>query len=330
MNRLSLESENFLKLYLNTLFRVKRKFVEFFRIDMNFINSKRIPDPGGSSKLIASAIKLGAPILISRFGTTESEFCLQYRSFSTDGFEESVGIDNLWKLSGVYPKTILQSSDFFSIYTNSAKQIDLCGVRRTFDEYSYWRSESQMLTNFAAQSNVMDIEGFDAVFLENPWTHALVGKRVLIIHPFADTIESQLKILRAKPLQANWLPDFDSIVLKAPQTLSAQSVSNKDNWTNRLNDLTLKISKLDFDVALIGCGAYGLPIGAHVKNLGKVAIHIGGSLQLIFAIRGQRWEKKLNAVLACNQIEVWNWPMESDTPINASSVEGGAYWGPTN
>jgi hypothetical protein len=36
------------------------------------------------------------------------------------------------------------------------------------------------------------------------------------------------------------------------------------------------IDCLEFDVALIGAGAYGLPLAACVKRLGKKAIHMGG------------------------------------------------------
>ena len=39
------------------------------------------------------------------------------------------------------------------------------------------------------------------------------------------------------------------------------------------------IAEIDFEVALIGCGAYGLPLAAHVKRLGKKAVHLGGATQ---------------------------------------------------
>ena len=39
-----------------------------------------------------------------------------------------------------------------------------------------------------------------------------------------------------------------------------------------------EIQMHEFDVCLIGCSAYGLPLAAAVKNMGKQAIHIGGPL----------------------------------------------------
>ena len=47
-----------------------------------------------------------------------------------------------------------------------------------------------------------------------------------------------------------------------------------------------QMDQTDYDIALIGCGAYGFPLAAHAKRMGKQAIHMGGSLQLLFGIRG--------------------------------------------
>lgn len=46
-----------------------------------------------------------------------------------------------------------------------------------------------------------------------------------------------------------------------------------------------EIDKQDYDIALIGCGAYGFPLAAHIKRSGKKAIHLGGALQLLFGIK---------------------------------------------
>ena len=50
-----------------------------------------------------------------------------------------------------------------------------------------------------------------------------------------------------------------------------------------------EIAHRDFDVALIGAGAYGLFLATECKRLGKVGIHIGGATQLLFGILGKRW-----------------------------------------
>ena len=79
-----------------------------------------------------------------------------------------------------------------------------------------------------------------------------------------------------------------------------------------------------FDVALIGAGAYGLPLSAHVKRSGKVAIHLGGALQILFGIKGRRWEAMPQISRFFN--EAWVRPGAGETPDGNAKIEGGCYW----
>ena len=89
------------------------------------------------------------------------------------------------------------------------------------------------------------------------------------------------------------LPDFELITLKAVQSIGGINEQGFGNWFEGLEWMKSEIDKIDYDVALIGCGAYGFPLAAHVKRKGKMAVHIGGKLQLFFGIRGKRWENPL-------------------------------------
>ncbi len=85
-----------------------------------------------------------------------------------------------------------------------------------------------------------------------------------------------------------------------------------------------EIDKHDYDIALIGCGAYGFPLAAHVKRRGKKAVHLAGTLQLLFGIIGSRWEHDE----LYNQLfnEYWCRPNENEKPQTANHVENGCYW----
>jgi len=50
------------------------------------------------------------------------------------------------------------------------------------------------------------------------------------------------------------------------------------------------IQQKDFDVALIAAGGLSIPIASTIKNMGKVAIDLGGHLQVLFGVIGQRWQ----------------------------------------
>ena len=86
-------------------------------------------------------------------------------------------------------------------------------------------------------------------------------------------------------------------------------------------------SKCDFDVAIIGCGAYGFPLAAEIKRMGKCAVHLGGATQLLWGITGRRWIQG-NYHNFSNDVvnNYWVRPMDCEKPINAEEVEGGCYW----
>ena len=85
--------------------------------------------------------------------------------------------------------------------------------------------------------------------------------------------------------------------------------------------------KIEFDVAIVGCGAYGFPLAAKLKQAGKQAIHLAGATQLLFGIKGKRWEEDPAFEYVRKFFnEAWVYPDETEKPKNASVVEGGCYW----
>jgi hypothetical protein len=83
----------------------------------------------------------------------------------------------------------------------------------------------------------------------------------------------------------------------------------------------------DFDFAIIGCGGYSLLILDYIKQLKIPCIHLGGSTQLIFGIRGKRWDLDENFSKS-NWYGTDNWtrPLEHEIPKLSNLVENGCYW----
>jgi hypothetical protein len=160
---------------------------------------------------------------------------------------------------------------------------------------------------------------------KDPWTQVLEGKKILVIHPFNETIESQYFNNRKNLFEdKRVLPEFKSLeTIKAVQTLAG----NKDNfndWFEALGYMKNEINKKDFDIAIIGCGAYGFPLAAHVKRIGKKAVHLGGPTQLLFGIKGKRWVERDDFKSIINDYFVY--PDNNDKPQNSIKVEDGCYW----
>ncbi len=88
------------------------------------------------------------------------------------------------------------------------------------------------------------------------------------------------------------------------------------------------IKELDFDVALLGCGGYGIPLASYIRNtLKKSAIYVGGGLQLLFGVTGKRW---LTHPIIRRESEredsLWTRPSEAEKIHQNTMIEGGCYW----
>ena len=95
-------------------------------------------------------------------------------------------------------------SDFFDVNYRALKQIDVLG--------SYIANEKYFKKELANAKKV-NLDGYYAPFYyKDPWTKELAGKRVLVIHPFADDILSQYKNHRTQIWKdPDILPEFELI-----------------------------------------------------------------------------------------------------------------------
>ncbi len=98
------------------------------------------------------------------------------------------------------------------------------------------------------------------------------------------------------------------------------------DWFEALDYMKEEIEKKKFDVCILGFGAYGFPLAAHVKRMGKKAIHLGGVTQMLFGIKGKRWEDYSFYPYTNLFSEHWVRPSDKERPDNALKVENACYW----
>ena len=120
------------------------------------------------------------------------------------------------------------------------------------------------------------------------------------------------------------LPEFELKTLKAIQTIAGETDDRFETWFDALEYMYQEAMKIDFDIAILGCGAYGLPLAAKLKKAGKQAIHMGGVTQILFGIKGRRWLDNPRTGIVFN--DAWTFPRESETPKNCNVVENHCYW----
>ena len=151
-------------------------------------------------------------------------------------------------------------------------------------------------------------------------------KKLLVIHPFSESIKYQYKNNREYLFNnKDVLPEFQLITLKSVQSI-AGTKTDFNTWFEAYEYMCNKIKEIEFDIALIGAGAYGLPLAKYVKDIGKKAIHLGGVTQILFGIKGKRWEEVYKDSTSKIFNDKWIKPFESEKPENYKLIENGCYW----
>lgn len=272
------------------------------------------------------------PLMCAKFGTTELGVVCAYeikhsyplKAYLDDFLHGRVSVyhknilDSLCRLSGFFPNNLQLGEKFYNLVLEDMREIDVLA------SYIY---EEKYINKYLNCVKV-DLDGYYAPFMwQNPWTKYLKGKKVLVVHPFVDSIRYQYEHNRDKLFDnPDVLPEFKELLtVKAVQTISDQQDERFDTWFDALQFMKDEISKLDFDIALIGCGAYGMCLAAHVKRMGKQAVHLAGWTQMLFGVYGERWIKDQPQYSKYIN-EYWIRPLESEKPKGAEKVENGCYW----
>ena len=239
----------------------------------------------------ADAIRAGQPFLFGRCGATE--------------------------MRTVADKAL---NRFCKLYTSCAQGADLLAL---------WDvgAERQVIDGCHG-TRFTQLRALEPYYYANPWSAALAGKHVLVVHPFADTIRAQYQkrgeLFTNAPGGVNTLPELASLtVIPAVQGLAGQK-TGYDTWFDALAAMEKQMDACDYEVAIIGAGAYGLPLAAHARDTGHVAIQMSGATQLLFGIKGRRWDTHPQISKLYNP--AWVRPAPAEQPANKQAVEGGSYW----
>ena len=261
------------------------------------------------------------PFLIGRLGFTES---LVVGNIITKYYDQSVEKEAEQE-SGVFPGSFLTTILCASEQLFALNNCDLLAVW----PIPYLRKATKV-SNFSG--NFIDLEALNLLrcfSISEIWSKLLLNKKVLIISPFKETIkQNYLKKEQIKHLN-EILPDLKSLdVIKAPYgTFANSNDKTNSSWVTNLHEMQKKMSKIDYDICLTGCGGYGFPLACYSKVfLEKPALHLGGALQLLFGIKGQRWTRKEHAFSIKKYMDTWESPLIVDQPEDPNSIELGAYF----
>ncbi|MGG4491327.1 hypothetical protein [Metabacillus idriensis] len=292
--------------------KIRNRIKKIYLTNPNRYNAQFL-DMNETNNDIRGAIQNKTPFFASRLGSVElSALNIYYKKKEWPNSIKQQMSNN----AGFFPTDNKNLMKFCNLYINEIPCIDLLGVW-------YNEGESELFNQYNSRGVITELKNLEPYYSSNPWSAALKGKNVLIIHPFAETIRDQYKNRQYIFDNKNILPEFNLITLKSVQTISNNKTGFED-WFSALKYMKDQIKDINFDVAIIGAGAYGLPLGAYIKELNKVAIHLGGSTQILFGIKGSRWDN--HPIISGFYNQYWCRPYESERPEGFKNVEKGCYW----
>ncbi len=273
------------------------------------------------ARQVRKLLAAGAPCFISRLGGSDTDLIVDFftltRSMSVEAALERLGpqIKVVQRYNGYYdkngtsenvqrychvmqqaytgcPEVFLVGSTWLSAYLpesiNQQFREDVGDKRRDLEQFL--RVISPPFLRLYPYSFMERILHGDTLF--RVFATALQGKRVLVICPFARSIRANFA-RREEFFPGYTYPDFTLQTVNTPITyagLPAEFYPHA-NWFDTLAALQSEIMQHEFDIALLACGSYAMPLGRFIADhMHRQAIYVGGVLQLYFGIMGRRYE----------------------------------------
>lgn len=271
--------------------------------------------------IISEKLQTNMPFLAARLGSVELGIIYNYFLYNGKHVDWDEGcVLNMKRNAGFFPTDNEHLMRYCEEMLVHITNVDLMGVWHNEGEEEICEHYCNKNAQFC---ELVGIEPF--YYPENPWSKQLAGKKVLVIHPFEESIKHQYINNRERLFQGNpsMLPLFELKTIKAIQSIGGEA-HGFSSWFDAYQSMCEQIKETDFDIAIIGAGAYGLPLGSYIKQLGKQAIHMGGASQLLFGVLGQRWLDRKDINIYFN--EHWKRPYPQETPETAQDVENACYW----
>tara|TARA_R110000824_G_scaffold340734_1_gene527221 strand:- start:155 stop:1012 length:858 start_codon:yes stop_codon:yes gene_type:complete len=238
-----------------------------------------------SNEFIINLIKSNKSFFISRVGIgSETYSTYHYEKHGEIGRYET--LDNN---AGIYYRNKEDIIKYNKYYSNALKNSDGLATwnDNVIEEQKYFINKYELpMLHYKVIEPFYQLE-------ENiiPWTHYLNKKKILIISPFISSFKSQLKDnFKMYKNQHIFLDNQEFIFYKCLNTSAGNRIEGHTNWLYTYLEMIKEIKKLDFDIALVSAGGYGLPICNYIKeHMKKSSIYVGGGLQLLFGVIGNRW-----------------------------------------
>lgn len=269
--------------------------------------------------IIAKHLNSDKPEMICRFGSLELDtvrYMLKNNKVMYPRWQKELFSNT----AGFFPTDDYAMTRFACEQLEILKDVDVIACRQ--EKYELKTAEL-----YLEHAHITNIDSITFPFLyNNPWSKYLKGKKVLVINPFDETIKKQYAKRELLFKNTEVLPEFELLTYRPVQGIgNSKKLLPYKTWFEALEVMKNEIKDIDFDIAVIGAGAYGMFLAQYCKSLGKKAVHMGGATQLLFGISGKRWDHWIGSEV---YNEHWTRPSKEETPDGVELFEHGtfAYW----
>jgi hypothetical protein len=245
-------------------------------------------------------------------------------------------INWLYTTSGYYDKSVkgnhfnfditAMNSNYFKFVNHLEEAVGNCEITQAFihegfvmNLLNYYKNDffnRYNITNFKILNGTEFQDRIDDIF------SMMNNKKVLVISSFDGLVKKQFESGNLKKIYENFPNIVKLKTIKFPYCFQNNGPHN--NYFETLDAIFEEIKKIDFDIAILGCGAYGHMLCNLIdKNLKKDAIYVGGSIQTLFGIVSSR--EKDHGKIKYNDLWISEIPVEY-RPANYKMIENGCYW----
>jgi hypothetical protein len=249
---------------------------------------------------LREALEAGRGYAAGKIGNTERSLLLYplvIDQLGDPGRRRAFELALSWKLGrhgGVFPTRPEFVRTFAPAYAAAVKQLDCLGL---FAED--WDQNEALLRfhGYAGRTlNYRDQEPDRSRPNDEGQCYLPLfrGRKVLLVCPFAELLRARAT---RETFEAVWAktgkPWFEPAAVEAVELPYGYARSTQESYPDVLaleSEIRCRIEAHDYDVALIGAGTLGVVLAAALKARGKVAIALGGHLQVLFGVSGSRWK----------------------------------------
>jgi hypothetical protein len=295
---------------------------------------------------LSQKVAEGTPFIAGKLGTAECDLITFYLSHRQSSMPDKLPypsriLKNIFLNAGLFPATEA-TADAYALYMVTTVLPIIDGIAEwnpctPLNENLILNHYAKLAVRFPARS----LEPYYEARSENRWTLVATGgcdssssQPIVVVSPFTESIKAQWgrqdSVWSTGP--RIWISDAMLETVRAGYSPSLAGLGSaawprgvqEGGWTTAIRWMADSVVAKGAKMAIVGCGALSLPLCAALKSRGISSIHTGGATQILFGIKGNRWET--HSVISTFFNSAWVRPSAAEIPIHAEHVEGACYW----